>query len=128
MARPFEKITDINKTKELWKIAVKVHHKWTVISNNKEHIQLIFVDANDTDVHVIVPTTLKATCDSVLLVNNTYTVTNFLPQINDLMFKTSEHPFVIRFIAGTCVSDINKHEIPGKRLNFKPFAESISGN
>ncbi|KAI5408451.1 hypothetical protein KIW84_054329 [Lathyrus oleraceus] len=128
MAKPFEKINDINKMKELWKIAVKVHHQWTVISNNKEHIELIFVDANGTDVHVILPTTLKATFDSVLFVNNTYTVTNFLPQINDLMFKTSEHPFVIRFIAGTRVSDINKHEIPGKRLNFKPFSEIISGN
>lgn len=66
--------------------------------------------------------------DSVLLVNNTYTMTNFLPQINDLIFKTLEHPFVIRFTPGTHVSDINKHEIPGKRLNFKPFAEIISGN
>lgn len=45
MARSFEKIADINKTKELWKVAVKVHHKRTIISNNKEHIELIFVDA-----------------------------------------------------------------------------------
>ncbi|KAI5442705.1 hypothetical protein KIW84_011658 [Lathyrus oleraceus] len=96
MARPFEKIVDINEIKELWKVAVKVHHKWTVISNNKEHIELIFVDAEGIDVHVIVPTTLKAMFDSILLVNNTYTMTNFLPQSNDLMFKTSEHPYVIR--------------------------------
>ncbi|KAI5445469.1 hypothetical protein KIW84_013631 [Lathyrus oleraceus] len=128
MAMPFEKIVDINETIELWKIAVKVHQKWTVISNIKEHIELIFVDDDGTDVHVIVPITLKATFDSVLLVNNTYTVTNFLPQINDLRFKTSEHPFVIKITPETHVSDINKHEIPGKRLNFKSFAEIISGN
>ncbi|KAI5417221.1 hypothetical protein KIW84_042009 [Lathyrus oleraceus] len=52
---------------------------------------------------------------------------NFLPQTNDLMFKTLEHSFIIRFIAGTSVSDLNKHEILGKRLNFKPFADIISG-
>lgn len=46
MARPFEKIDDINQMKELWKVAIKVHHKWIVISNNKEHIELIFVDAD----------------------------------------------------------------------------------
>ncbi|XP_050914691.1 uncharacterized protein LOC127129579 [Lathyrus oleraceus] len=118
----------MNFTKELWKVAVKVHHKWIVISNDKEHIELIFVDADGTNVHVIVPINLKATFDSVLLVNNTYTVMNFLPRINDRMFKTSEHPYVIRFTPGTRVSDINKHEIPGKRLNFKPFAETISRN
>ncbi|KAI5396652.1 hypothetical protein KIW84_062749 [Lathyrus oleraceus] len=130
MARPFEKIVDINETKELWKVAVKVHHKWTVISNNREHIELIFIDVDisGADFHVIVPTALKITFDSVLLVNNTYTVMNFLPQINDLMFKTSKHPYVIRFTVGTRVSDINKYEIPGKKLNFKPFAEIISGN
>ncbi|KAI5418713.1 hypothetical protein KIW84_043080 [Lathyrus oleraceus] len=61
MARSFEKIVDINDTEELWKISVKVHHKWTVISNDKEHMELIFVDADGTYVHVIVPTTLKAT-------------------------------------------------------------------
>lgn len=46
MEMPFEKIIDINETKELWKVAVKVHHKWTIISNKKEHIELIFVDAD----------------------------------------------------------------------------------
>ncbi|XP_050915534.1 uncharacterized protein LOC127130595 [Lathyrus oleraceus] len=30
MARPFEKIADINETKELRKVAVKIHHKWTL--------------------------------------------------------------------------------------------------
>ncbi|KAI5441059.1 hypothetical protein KIW84_010498 [Lathyrus oleraceus] len=44
MARPFEMIKDINDQKELWKIVVKVHHKWTVISNNKEHFEMIFID------------------------------------------------------------------------------------
>lgn len=46
MTRLFEKISDTCDQKELWKVTVKVHHKWTVITNNKEHLELIFVDAN----------------------------------------------------------------------------------
>lgn len=44
MARPFENFKDINDTKEFWKIVVKVHHKWNVISNTKEHFKMIVVD------------------------------------------------------------------------------------
>lgn len=51
---------------------------------------------------------------------------NFLSQPNDIMFKTSEHQFIIRFTLGTSVSDINKHEIPEKKLNFKLFVDIIS--
>ncbi|KAI5446376.1 hypothetical protein KIW84_014274 [Lathyrus oleraceus] len=83
--------------------------------------------ADDSDIHGIVPSAPKATFDSVLLVNNTYTMTNFWPLPNGLMFKTSEHQFIIRFTAGTSLSDINKHEIGGKKLNFKPFVDIITG-
>lgn len=46
VARPFEKIEDITDCKELWKIFVRVHHKWFVLTNNKEHVELVFIDAN----------------------------------------------------------------------------------
>ncbi|KAI5396273.1 hypothetical protein KIW84_062467 [Lathyrus oleraceus] len=128
MARSFEKIAKINERKELWKIIMKVHHKWNVLSNNKEHLELIFVNVDGTNIHVVVPIALKAAFDSVLVINNTYIVTNFLPQTNDIMFKTSEHPFIIRFTVGTSVSDINKHEISRKNLNFKPFSDIILEN
>ncbi|CAI8601961.1 unnamed protein product [Vicia faba] len=48
MARPFEKIADISGQKELWKVFVRVHYKWTVITNNNEHLELIFVDDDVT--------------------------------------------------------------------------------
>lgn len=46
MVRPFEIICNIIDKKELWKIDVKVHHKWNVVSNNKEYVTLIFMDAD----------------------------------------------------------------------------------
>lgn len=45
MAMSFEKIGEISDKKELWKFVVKVYHKLTIVSNNKEHLKLIFVDA-----------------------------------------------------------------------------------
>src|SRR3954470_21496942 len=45
MARPLEKISDVNDEKELWKVAVKIHHKWSVISNNKEHFEMVVYDS-----------------------------------------------------------------------------------
>lgn len=44
MARPFKKINDINDMKELWKVVVSVHHKRSVVSNNKDHFEMIVVD------------------------------------------------------------------------------------
>ncbi|CAK8537179.1 unnamed protein product [Lathyrus sativus] len=38
MARPFAIIKDINDSKELWKIAVRIHHKWSVVSKSKHDI------------------------------------------------------------------------------------------
>lgn len=44
MARPFETVSDINNRKELWVIAVKIHHKWKVTTASKEHFEMVVVD------------------------------------------------------------------------------------
>ena len=44
MARPYESVKDINESNEFWKIFVRVHHKWSVVSRNKEHFEMILVD------------------------------------------------------------------------------------
>lgn len=44
MEKSFENISDINDTKDLWKVAMRVHHKWTILSNNKEHFERTFVN------------------------------------------------------------------------------------
>ncbi|XP_050878822.1 uncharacterized protein LOC127082636 [Lathyrus oleraceus] len=127
VARPFEKIEDITDYKELWKIFVRVHHKWSVLTNNKEHVELVFIDANGTDIHVVISTMLKATFDTVLSIKDICIVTNFLPQPNDLMSKTTKYMFLIKFTRDTTMSNVNKHEIPGKKINFKPFLDIIFG-
>src|SRR4051812_26037017 len=44
MARPFELVKNIDDTKELWKLAIRIHHRWTVVNKNKEHFELVVVN------------------------------------------------------------------------------------
>lgn len=44
IVRSFEKINDINGMKELWKVDVKIHHKWSVVSKTKKHFEMIVID------------------------------------------------------------------------------------
>ncbi|XP_058780943.1 uncharacterized protein LOC131655057 [Vicia villosa] len=126
MARPCASLKEINESKELWKIAVRIHHKWTVLSKTKEHFEMILVDKEGTDIHCRVPSALKHTYDSVLTVKNTYTISNFQVTLNDLMFKPSQHKYILTFTGGTSVSDKNKHDIPQKPLIFTPFGDILT--
>lgn len=44
MERPVQLISDVNDKKDLWKLAVKVKNKWTVVKDGKEHLELVIVD------------------------------------------------------------------------------------
>jgi len=45
MARPLQKIKNINDSKSLWKIVVRVVDMWTVAnSKNKQHIEMVLCD------------------------------------------------------------------------------------
>ncbi|XP_058766656.1 uncharacterized protein LOC131640263 [Vicia villosa] len=123
-----EKIKDINDTKELWKVAVRVSHKWNVVSNNKEHFEMIFQDKEGSDIHVIVPTACMAAYTEKFEVDRTYTVSNFSVQPNNLVFKPSSHKFLVKFTGGTAVGDVDKHDIPPKPRPFTSFADIINGN
>ncbi|XP_058784084.1 uncharacterized protein LOC131658852 [Vicia villosa] len=77
MARPFEELKHVNDSKELWKIVVRIHQKWTVVMKNKEHFEMILCDKEGCDIQCRVPTMYKQAFDSVLMVNSTYTISNF---------------------------------------------------
>ncbi|XP_058731680.1 uncharacterized protein LOC131623307 isoform X2 [Vicia villosa] len=127
MARPLERIADINDKKELWKVAVRVHHKWMVVSNNKEHFEMIFIDKEGDDIHAVVTTTHMAAFYDKIAQDHTYTVSNFKVQPNVSTFKPSSHKFMVKFTGGTSVGDDDKHEIPPKPLKFTSFSDIITG-
>lgn len=46
IARPIEDVRDINDSKDLWKIAIRIRDLWYVKSvSNKEHLEMVLVDA-----------------------------------------------------------------------------------
>ncbi|CAK8569058.1 unnamed protein product [Lathyrus sativus] len=126
MARPLQKINNLNNTKELWKVAVQVYHKWLVLTNNKEHIEMIFVDKYGDDIHVIVYAVYMDTFKDKLNVDHTYTVSNFNVQSNDLVFKPSRYKYMFRFTEGTSINDADKHVILAKELNFTNFVDIMT--
>ncbi|XP_058782410.1 uncharacterized protein LOC131656831 [Vicia villosa] len=127
MARPVERIAEINYGKELWKIAVRIHHKWNVVSNNKEHFEMIFIDKLGDDIHAGVPTPHVSVFNEKSLLGHTYTVSNFKVVPYVLAFKASVHKYMVKFTAGTSVIDEDKHEILPKPTVFTSFSDIITG-
>ncbi|XP_058777708.1 uncharacterized protein LOC131651973 [Vicia villosa] len=69
---PVERIAEINDGKELWKIVVRIHHRWNVVSNNKEHFEMIFVDKLGDDIHAVVPAPHVSVFTEKCLLGHTY--------------------------------------------------------
>ncbi|XP_058762971.1 uncharacterized protein LOC131636381 [Vicia villosa] len=74
MARPFDKISEINETNALWKLAVRIQHKWKVATSNLEHFEMVVIDKMGHDVHVVVSSMLMKSFDAVLLVDINYVI------------------------------------------------------
>ncbi|XP_058776865.1 uncharacterized protein LOC131651214 [Vicia villosa] len=127
MSRPVERIAEINDGKELWKIVVRIHHRWKVVSNSKEHFEMIFVDKLGDDIHAVVPAPHVSVFTEKCLLGHTYTVSNFKVVPYVLAFRASGHRYMIKFTAGTSVLDEDKHEIPAKSILFTSFSDIITG-
>ncbi|AES60186.1 putative nucleic acid-binding protein [Medicago truncatula] len=112
MVRPFQFIGDINQKKDFWKLAVRVKDKWAIVKDQKEHLEVVIVDAKGDDIHVVIPTEYKAMYDLILKENNTYTLSNFQVGTNDLLFKASYHKYRLKWTGGTTAVDVNVHNIP----------------
>ncbi|XP_058725519.1 uncharacterized protein LOC131596798 [Vicia villosa] len=101
MSRPVERIAEINDGKELWKIVVRIHHRWNVVSNNKEHFEMIFVDKLGDDIHAVVPAPHVSVFTEKCLLGHTYVVSNFKVVPYVLAFRASGLKYMIKFTAGT---------------------------
>ncbi|XP_058762726.1 uncharacterized protein LOC131636093 [Vicia villosa] len=135
MSRPVERIAEINDGKELWKIVVRIHHRWKVVSNSKEHFEMIFVDKlvitlfmfQEMIFIAVVPAPHVSVFTEKCLLGHTYTVSNFKVVPYVLAFRASGHRYMIKFTAGTSVLDEDKHEIPAKSILFTSFSDIITG-
>ncbi|XP_058787425.1 uncharacterized protein LOC131661804 [Vicia villosa] len=111
MARPVAKICDINDSKELWKVFVRVHHKWKVLSNNREHFEMIFMDKAGGDIHVVVPAAHVSLFDDKSALDHTYFVSNFKVPPNLLAFRPSSHKFLVNIGYSQTASGAKKQQL-----------------
>ncbi|CAL5192574.1 unnamed protein product [Lathyrus oleraceus] len=103
MARQTKDIRDIDDSKDLWKIVVRIRDLWSVTSvSNKEHLEAILIDAKCGMIQVIIPSHLVTKHKSTLIVGNIY-MQNFKVANNDFSFKSITHSFKLIFCGATSV-------------------------
>ncbi|KEH37977.1 DUF223 domain protein [Medicago truncatula] len=94
MARPLEKIKNLNGSKSLWKIDVRVVDLWTVTnSKSKQHIEMVLCDKEGDRIQVILPTEFKDKFKSRIAENATFTLQDFEVEKNDMTIKVTDHQF-----------------------------------
>ncbi|CAL5207357.1 unnamed protein product [Lathyrus oleraceus] len=106
MALPFEDIKNINDSKDLWKIVVRVKDLWSVTTMaNKEHLGMVVIDLKKDMIQVIVPPYLVPKHKDTFKIGNTYIIQNFKVAKNDLTFKATTHNFNLIFCGATSARD-----------------------
>ncbi|XP_058746432.1 uncharacterized protein LOC131619340 [Vicia villosa] len=105
MSRPIEAVKDINDSKDLWKIAVRCKHMWTVTSaSNKEHIEMVLVDSKLDLIQAIVPS---------------YLVPKFK--------MSTKHNCKLVFCGSTSVKKMDIDSIPSNYLNILGLDAIVEG-
>ncbi|XP_058776298.1 uncharacterized protein LOC131650613 [Vicia villosa] len=128
MARPIEEVKDINESKDLWKIAVRCKHLWSVTSSsNKEHIEMVLVDSKRDLIQAIVPTYLVSKFKSELESGTSYIMQNFKVGKNDFAFKSTNHSYKLVFCGSTSVKKADFPDIPLYYLNIIGLDSIVEG-
>ncbi|XP_058726774.1 uncharacterized protein LOC131598163 [Vicia villosa] len=115
MSRPIEPLKEINDSKDLWKIAVRCKHLWTVTSSlNKEHMEMVLVDSKRDMIQAVVPAYLLSKFKSQIETGNSYIMQNFKVGRNDFAFKSTNHTHKLLkedLIGG--ITDITQTQVNG---------------
>ncbi|KAK2381705.1 hypothetical protein QL285_069293 [Trifolium repens] len=138
MRIPFEKIRDINDSKSLWRIAVRVKDLWLVRhgKSNKQHLEMVICDDLGDEIQLTLPTEFYEKLKNELQLNMTCTLQNFDVEKNKDKIRACAHPFKLVCTGDLLIDVIGAfHEIgytqllPGARklqVNFK--LKDLAGN
>ncbi|XP_058742261.1 uncharacterized protein LOC131614721 [Vicia villosa] len=128
MSRPIEPLKEINDSKDLWKIAVRCKHLWTVTSSsNKEHMEMVLVDSKRDMIQVVVPAYLLSKFKSEIETGNSYIMQNFKVGKNDFAFKSTNHTYKLVFCGSTSVKKAEFPDIPHNYLNIIGLNSIVEG-
>ncbi|CAI8608107.1 unnamed protein product [Vicia faba] len=128
MARPIEYISSIDDSKDLWKVAVRCKHLWSVTSSqNREHLELILFDSKLDLIQAIVPSYLVSKFKTQVEVGCSYIMQNFKVSSNDFSFKSTDHKFKLIFCGSTSVKKVQLSDIPLNHLKLIGINAIIEG-
>ncbi|KAE9610945.1 putative nucleic acid-binding protein [Lupinus albus] len=129
LSRPFDFIKDVNDSKHLWKVVVRITQLWYVQVPPKPcHLEMILMDSKGHKIQVSVKKNEFNQRSQSLLENKTYIMHNFNVLRNDLQFKACDHVYRMQFTAGTTIKQREFPDIPELEYDFKKFSDIISGN
>ncbi|XP_058774975.1 uncharacterized protein LOC131649231 [Vicia villosa] len=122
MSRPIEPLKEINDSKDLWKIAVRCKHLWTVTSSsNKEHMEMRDM------IQPVVPSYLLSKFKSEIETGNSYIMQNFKVGKNDFAFKSTNYTYKLVFCGSTFVKKAEFPDIPHNYLNIIGLNSIVEG-
>ncbi|CAI8614503.1 unnamed protein product [Vicia faba] len=128
MARPIEYISSIDDSKDLWKVAVRCKHLWSVTSSqNREHLELILFDSKLDLIQAIVPSYLVSKFKTQLELGCSYIMHNFKVSNNDFSLKSTDHKFKLIFCGSTSVKKVKLADIPLNHLKLIGINAIIEG-
>ncbi|GAU35500.1 hypothetical protein TSUD_155310 [Trifolium subterraneum] len=129
MSRPFDFIKDLNKERDIWKIAVRVIDSWTVVgTNGHPHLEMVIADEKGDRVKAVTRFKEYEHWKSYIVDQKIYVLYNCHVYDNDSGFKVCDGPFKVVFGTGTRFQvDDGITNIPPHEFRFKSFKEVLGG-
>ncbi|KAE9604399.1 putative nucleic acid-binding protein [Lupinus albus] len=129
ISNTFDMIKDINESKQLWKIVVRITNLWYVqMPPRSDHLDMILMDSKGDKIQVFALNVGFNIWRHYLVEGKTYMIQNFYVIPNDLQFKSRHHLYRIQFHGSTTIGRIEYPAIPPTQYDFKKFPEILSGN
>ncbi|KAE9607701.1 putative nucleic acid-binding protein [Lupinus albus] len=129
ISNTFDMIKDINDSKQLWKIAVRITNRWYVsMPPRSGHLDMILMDSKGDKIQGSVLNAEFNVWRHYLVEDKTFMIQNFYVIPNNLEFKSCHYLYRIQFHGNTTVGRIEYPAIPPTQYDFKKFAEILSGN
>ncbi|XP_003604595.3 replication protein A 70 kDa DNA-binding subunit C [Medicago truncatula] len=130
ITRPYDNVKDVNDSKDVWSLAVRVMDLWCVTGKyrQEQYLEMVIADKENDMIQLTVPYEELAKWKEILKENNTYTMLNFKVLKNDVAVKASTHPFRLAVSGATIIKPVDFPAIPLASFRFKDFGEILAGN
>ncbi|KAG4949706.1 hypothetical protein JHK86_042945 [Glycine max] len=130
IARILDKIKDIDGSKETLKLVVRITDLWFVgMPNKSEQAEMIIVDSDGDQIHVVCKRDQLKSWKSVLKENCTHVMHNFKVMKNDGQYRVCDHQYKLVFTGVIVLRQTHLDNVPlKKKYNFTQFSNIIVGH